>query len=47
MTIVLGIRAIVALAGLLMMAFSANGKVVDIGRMMFFAGLLALLLVLR
>ena len=35
---------LVALAGVLMYALSANGKLVEIGRIMFFAGLLAFLL---
>jgi Na+/phosphate symporter len=35
---------LVALVGVLMFALSTNGKLVEIGRMMFFAGLLAFLL---
>lgn len=35
------------IAGVLLFALSANAKVSEIGRIMFFAGLLALLLVLR
>lgn len=35
---------LVALAGCLIYAFSANGKLVEIGRMMFWTGLLAFLL---
>lgn len=36
---------LIALVGLLMYALSANPKVSEIGRIMFFAGLLAFLLV--
>ncbi len=35
---------LVALVGVLMYALSANGKVVEIGRIAFFAGLLSFLL---
>jgi hypothetical protein len=37
---------LVALAGLLMYAFSANPKLVEVGRLSFFAGLLAFLLLI-
>jgi hypothetical protein len=42
---VLGLCALVCLVGLLMYALSVNSKLIEIGRIMFFAGLLALLLV--
>lgn len=42
MTIVLPL--LFALVGLLMYALSANGKLVEVGRIMFFCGLLAFLL---
>jgi hypothetical protein len=42
MTIVLPLA--VALVGVLMYALSANGKLVEIGRIMFWTGLLAFLL---
>lgn len=47
MTLVLGIRAIVAVVGVLVYALSANPKLAEIGRLSFFAGLLALLFHLR
>lgn len=39
-----GLDALVLIVGLLMYALSANGKLVEIGRIMFAFGLLALLL---
>lgn len=41
---IIGIDMLVLLVGLLMYALSTNGKLVEIGRIMFFCGLLALLL---
>ncbi len=38
------LNLLVAVIGLLMYALSANGKLVEIGRIMFFCGLLAFLL---
>jgi len=42
---VIGLTLLVALVGVLMYALVANGKLQEIGRLMFFAGLLAFLLV--
>lgn len=47
MRLVLTLPLIVALAGLVVYAISANGKVVEVGRLSFFAGLLAFLFGLR
>lgn len=44
MTITLGAAAIVAVVGALAYALSGNGKVAELGRISFGAGLLALLL---
>jgi len=41
---VIGLTLLVALAGVLMYAFSTNPKLQEIGRIMFFSGLLAFLL---
>ena len=40
------VKLLVALVGVLMYALSANGKLVEIGRIMFWTGLLAFLLAL-
>jgi Na+/phosphate symporter len=42
--LIYSLAALVCIVGLLMYALSANGKVQEIGRIMFFAGLLAFLL---
>lgn len=44
MTLVLGIRAIVMVVGLLVYLAAGKAEVKEIGRLSFFAGLLALLL---
>lgn len=41
---ILGLDALVMVVGVLVYALSENGKVAEMGRIMFFAGLLALLL---
>lgn len=41
------LSALVAVVGVLMYALSANAKLVEIGRLAFFAGLLAFLLLVR
>jgi Na+/phosphate symporter len=42
---IIGLTLLVALVGVLMYALSSNPKLNEIGRLMFFAGLLAFLLV--
>lgn len=42
--IIIGVPALVCLVGLLMYALATNGKLVRIGEIMFFCGLLAMLL---
>lgn len=44
MTVYIGLAAFVAIVGLLMYALATAGKVVEIGRIMFWTGLLAFLL---
>ena len=41
---IIGLDLLVLLVGLLMYALSVNGKLVEIGRIMFFCGLFAILL---
>jgi hypothetical protein len=41
------LSALVSLAGVLIYAFAANPKLVEIGRLAFFAGLLAFLLLFK
>jgi hypothetical protein len=44
MTIVLGLALIVAIVGVLMYALCVNGKLSEIGRILFFCGVLAFLM---
>jgi hypothetical protein len=44
MTVYLGFAAVVAIVGVIMYVLCANGKLVEIGRIMFWTGLLAFLL---
>lgn len=45
--LITSLAALVAIVGLLMYVLSTNGKVAEIGRIMFFCGLLAFLLTAR